>query len=217
MSYEHVQSMVNARTKNAPKLGEQAPDFSLVDAQTGEVANLRKICAEKPAVLFFASFSCHVSHDTAESMRQMSVRFKNIVNFFLIYIQEAHPAGGYAPLVGRANFVIPAPVNFANRVAAAQHLASFEHFEFPILVDTMSDSVNSRWSAWPVRLFVVDREARVIYAGQHGPWYFKPTRSYDPLLPGTPDHLRNVAGYSFESLEEFLESLALRPGSGTGT
>jgi type I thyroxine 5'-deiodinase len=217
MSREHVNGMVNARLNNAPKLGELAPDFSLVNAMTGEVANLRQLCKDKPAVLFFASYSCNISHDSAELMSKMAQQFAHIANFFIIYIQEAHPEGGFAPLDGASSFVIPAPLDFAYRVEVAQRLAKEAQYNFPVLVDSMGDSVNSRWGAWPVRLFVVDRQGEVAYSGQQGPWFFKPTRSYDPKVPNIPEGLRNLPGYSKESLEEYLEALAARVGAGGKT
>ena len=76
----------------------------------------------------------------------------------------------------------------------------------------MDDTVTARWGAWPVRLFVINRSGKVVFAGQQGPWFFKPTKTYDPDVPQVPEGLRNLPGYSRESLEEFLQaSIAHQP------
>ena len=52
-------------------------------------------------------------------------------------------------------------------------------------VDDMDDGVNEAWAAWPTRLYLVDREGKVAYAGGLGPYGFKPKaleRAIEELL-----------------------------------
>ena len=37
----------------------------------------------------------------------------------------------------------------------------------------MTDTVDNLYAGWPERMFVIDREGRVAYAGKQGPWGFK--------------------------------------------
>lgn len=205
MSVEHVTAMVPARLRNAPRLGEKAPNFALVDAESGRVVTLSSLCAEKPVVLFFLSYSCHISHEVIPQLSGMKAKFGDRVNFALVYIQEAHPEGGFEPVRGCEGFVIPAPADFASRAMAALRLSREKKMGVPILVDSMDDATAVRWGAWPVRLFVIDRDGTTIYAGQTGPWFIKPTRVYDSRLAGVPQGYQ-LPGYSAESVEEFLES-----------
>lgn len=203
MSAQHVKGMVPARLRNAPRTGEMAPDFSLVDAASGRVVTLSQLRSDKPVVLFFLSYSCHVSHEVIPLLAGLKARFGERVNFALIYIQEAHPAGGFEPVRGCEGFVIPAPRDFASRAMAALRFGRETKLGAPVLVDSMDDATAVRWAAWPVRLFVIDRDGTTIYAGQAGPWFIKPTPGYDSRLAGVPRDYQ-LPGYSTESVEEFL-------------
>ena len=208
MTAEHVREMVSARILNAPKVGEKAPPFALTDPFSGRSVSLSQIIEKRPAVLFFASFSCCSVQDSVADVSSLSERFGDLAQFVLIYIQEAHPEGGFLPPVKGDPFIIPAPRNFTARSTAALKLASQRNLRFPILVDTMDDATAVRWGAWPIRLFMIDRTGTVVFAGQQGPWFHKPTRTYDPELNGVPESYRDLPGYSKGSLEEFLEQFA---------
>jgi len=43
----------------------------------------------------------------------------------------------------------------------------------PCLVDDMNNTTDQAYAGWPERLFVVDKQGRVAYAGKQGPWGFK--------------------------------------------
>ncbi len=46
--------------------------------------------------------------------------------------------------------------------------------QIPALMDDMNDSVESAYTAWPDRLYVIDREGRVAYKSRPGPYGFDP-------------------------------------------
>ncbi|MCB1231563.1 MAG: redoxin domain-containing protein [Verrucomicrobiae bacterium] len=210
----HVQGMVMARLQNAPKVGEMAPGLTVTDALSGKPISLGELNREKPVVLFFLSYSCSLSHDSIPPMKDLADRFGKKANFVLIYIREAHPLGGFHCQPGAEKFMIQSPNTLEERSAAALRFAKESQLPFPVLVDSMDDAAAVRWAAWPVRLFVVDQQGKVIFAGQQGPWFHKPTRTYDPHLEAIPEDMRNLPGYSRESLEEFLERLTnTRPAS----
>ena len=41
-------------------------------------------------------------------------------------------------------------------------------------VDDMDDAVNKAYAAWPTRLYLINKEGIVVYAGGLGPFGFKP-------------------------------------------
>ena len=41
-------------------------------------------------------------------------------------------------------------------------------------VDEMDDAVMTAYVAWPERLYLVGKDGRIVYAGERGPWGFKP-------------------------------------------
>lgn len=44
----------------------------------------------------------------------------------------------------------------------------------PTLVDKLDDAVNRAYLAHPDRLYLVDRQGKIAYAGGPGPWGFRP-------------------------------------------
>ncbi len=74
-------------------------------------------------------------------------------------------------------------------------------FEFPVVMDRMTDEVAVRWSGWPERLFVVSKEGRVVYTGDQGPFGFNPGGGY----AGFRSRATGV------SLEEFLQAYLAPP------
>jgi len=40
----------------------------------------------------------------------------------------------------------------------------------PVLVDGMDDAVSEAFAAWPERIYVVDANRRIAFAGGPGPW-----------------------------------------------
>jgi len=58
--------------------------------------------------------------------------------------------------------------------------------EFPAVVDDIANSTERAYTAWPDRLYVIDRNGRVAYKSKPGPFGFKPdevARTLERLLP----------------------------------
>ncbi len=66
------------------------------------------------------------------------------------------------------------PRTWAERQAAAQKCCSSMGLEMPCVVDDIDNKVDTAYAAWPERMFVVDSQGRIAYAGKQGPWGFKP-------------------------------------------
>ncbi len=193
--------LILERAPNAPRVGELAPDFNLLDSISGEMTKLSDLCrAGRPVVVFFGSGTCGVTCGRAPDMRGLAERFGKQVNFVMIYIREAHPRDGFAI---ETFSVIDDPKTFARRQHAAASWRKQFKPPFPVLVDDMLDHTATRWAAWPVRLFVVNPDRKVVYAGAPGPWYCKPMKNYVHKVK-PPDEV-SAEGFNHESLEEFLE------------
>ncbi len=44
----------------------------------------------------------------------------------------------------------------------------------PCVVDTLDNQVDAAYAGWPERLFVVDADGKIAFAGKQGPWGYKP-------------------------------------------
>jgi hypothetical protein len=93
------------------------------------------------------------------------------VQFFLVYIREAHAIDSPSPSSFKG---IEDPITLEERnkvcLAAIEDLA----LPLPALVDDMQDSVNKAYAAQPDRLYLVSKNGKIAYAGGRGPGGFKP-------------------------------------------
>ncbi len=195
--------IIRDRFFNAPKYGDPAPDFELVDQETGEKVSLAGLRAEKPVVLLFGSWGCDVMRDGFDSILKAYETHGDRYHFVMIYIREAHSLSSSDPEAVEQARVVDADTLAGRSLAAASCRLSMK-IPFRILLDTMEDKVATRWAGWPVRLFVVEQDGTVVYSGKPGPWGFSPGGGFkstgaDELRPH-PDR------FNQESLEAFLLS-----------
>ncbi len=198
-------NLIANRMKNAPRLGEQAPDFLLLDAESGKEVRLSELCRKKPVVLWFGSSTCGESCRSISPLAELSQRYSDKVQFVLVYIREAHAKDGlgFGPTA-----YINDPKTFAQRRKVAATWKKREKIPFPVLVDGIEDSMAVRWAGWPVRLYVIDEKQKVVYAGQQGPWYYNPGKWYQHEGMTNLVVDKDWEGISRGSLEDFLESFS---------
>ena len=67
------------------------------------------------------------------------------------------------------------PKTIEERRAAAGECQETLKYGVKTYVDEMDDAVNKVYAAWPTRLYLIDKEGNVAYAGGLGPWGFKPS------------------------------------------
>ncbi len=97
------------------------------------------------------------------------------MQFFVVYIREAHAIDSLVPLGGKDNPIIEDPTTFEERKDVAQVCMTKLALEpIPALVDDMDDSANHAFAAWPERLYLIGRDGRIAYRGDPGPGGFDP-------------------------------------------
>ncbi len=97
------------------------------------------------------------------------------MQFFVVYIREAHALDSEWPMTGRGHPLVQEPVDDAERRRlATQCTTALELAMIPTLVDGIDDAVGRRFAAWPDRLFLVGKDGKIAYAGGPGPAGFKP-------------------------------------------
>lgn len=105
------------------------------------------------------------------------------VQFYVVYIREAHAIDSAVPLGGGmdgdfgggSNPVMEDPVTYGERRAAANTCSIKLDLEpMPMLVDDMDDTANKAFFAWPERLYLIGRDGMIAYTGEPGPGGFDP-------------------------------------------
>lgn len=104
--------------------------------------------------------------------------------FYGVYIQEAHPSDAWQMGSNvKENVVFPSPRSFEERDTVAGACVRRLHIEIPALVDGFDDAVERAYTAWPDRLYVLDRAGRVAWKSAPGPFGFDPSAAEAALKP----------------------------------
>jgi len=120
----------------------------------------------------------------------------------LVYLREAHPADGWT-MSDWSTIKDPTSQDERNKVAV--ECCQALNFEFTTLVDTMDDRTAILWAAWPERIFVIDVDGKVVYAGDQGPWGFWPTDRFKGKVPPDVGPKTNLGEDSLQAfLKDFL-------------
>ncbi len=101
--------------------------------------------------------------------------WRDRAEFVLVYIREAHPTDGWqVPANERDGVKFPQPTTLEERRGVASKCVAGLKISIPCVLDGMDNKVGDAYAAWPERLFVVDAEGRIAYAGRPGPQGFDP-------------------------------------------
>ena len=106
-------------------------------------------------------------------MTQIYDRYKDSVEFFVVYVQEAHPTDGWQVDSNVAEGVLfRQHQSYAERESAAQSCSIDLHIDLPIIIEEMDNSIDEAYGAAPERLYLVDVDGKVAYHGGAGPHFF---------------------------------------------
>ena len=105
----------------------------------------------------------------------------------MVYIEEAHPIDAWQDEDNvKAEIFLHSTRTLDERCSVAGTCVAKLGIEFPAVVDDLSNSAERAYAAWPDRLYVLDREGRVAYKSEPGPYGFKPEEvrlTLERLLP----------------------------------
>jgi len=103
--------------------------------------------------------------------------YKGDVDFLTVYVREAHPEDEWqmkSNLKENDNVCYAQPKNMKDRLLIANDFSKRFNFTPPLVVDTMANTANNLYAAWPERLYVIDADKRLLYVGGNGPFKFYP-------------------------------------------
>ncbi len=107
-------------------------------------------------------------------MEKLYNTYKNVAEFRMIYIREAHAIDGDRPMRGSRNLGIKEHTNFDDRCLTAQRFIDDKSLTMPMLIDDMKNTTDKAYSAKPDRVFLVRSDGRLAVAASRGPFGFKP-------------------------------------------
>jgi thiol-disulfide isomerase/thioredoxin len=179
-------SPARQRTGNqVPQPGEMAPDFELASPDGQTTVRLSSLRGKRPVVLVFGSFTCGNYRTYTESLEELYRFWKKDAEFVRVYVREAHPVADDQSATStnaRARILIKQPATLEERCTVAKRFTSTLQVQTPLVVDGIDNKVAETYAAVPDRLYVVDREGRIAFAGGPGPFGFNPREMEQSLI-----------------------------------
>ncbi len=107
-------------------------------------------------------------------MKSLYTAYKADAIIVVVYIREAHPAtadqtaenAGWKKI---KDVVYYQPKTFQERRKLAETACTYWELPIPTLVDTMTPSVGDTYESWPNRIYIIDKEGKIVFRGPKGP------------------------------------------------
>lgn len=107
----------------------------------------------------------------------MAEKYKDQVEFILVYIREAHPTDGWqVPINEREGVLLPKAQTQQQKDEHATMCVLKLDIRFPTVVDQMDNHVELNYAGWPDRLYLVGKDGRIAWKGAPGPQGFVPAQ-----------------------------------------
>ncbi len=104
-------------------------------------------------------------------LNELYAEYKDQVQFYLIYIREAHPDNGWqVPNNLIEDIIYEEPTTDAERTEVAVACQINLDLHMPMLIDSIDNDIDQKYVGLPMRLFLVDAEGKIAYAGDKGPF-----------------------------------------------
>jgi len=109
------------------------------------------------------------------ALNKLYEQYGNQVEFLVVYITEAHPSDVWQTENNfRDKVVFASPRNEDERASVAGTCVRKLGIKIPALLDEFGNSTESAYTAWPDRIYLIDRNGKVAYKSKPGPFGFKP-------------------------------------------
>ena len=94
-------------------------------------------------------------------------QYNDKINFITIYIREAHACDEW-PIRTKEQLCIKQAKNISQRIEMANKLVEQFDYKLPLLIDNMENEFMNKFSAWPLRAFMINGQNSKIS------WILKP-------------------------------------------
>ena len=104
-------------------------------------------------------------------LNELYAKYKDQVQFYIVYIREAHPADGWQVpnnLIEDIIYTEPTTDDERTEVASACQIDLDLHM--PMLIDGIDNDIDEEYVGLPMRMFLVDSDGKIAFAGDKGPF-----------------------------------------------
>ena len=108
-------------------------------------------------------------------LNEIAAEFGGQMDFYCVYIQEAHPQDGWQVDSNlRDDVIYNTPTTIEERAGLAQTCVLRLEMAMPTLLDDMNDTVDTLYNGLPERLYVLDADHTVYWKSVAGSPGFDP-------------------------------------------
>jgi hypothetical protein len=100
-------------------------------------------------------------------LNELYAKYKDQVQFYIIYIREAHPASGWqVPNNLIEDVIYEEPTTNDERTEVAASCQISLGLDMPMLVDRIDNDIDKKYVGLPMRQFLIDAGGKIVYAGK---------------------------------------------------
>ncbi len=104
-------------------------------------------------------------------LNELYRKYKDQVQFYIIYIREAHPADGWqVPNNLIESIIYDEPSTDEERTEVASACQINLSLDMPMLIDSIGNDIDKKYVGLPMRQFLIGADGKIIYAGDKGPF-----------------------------------------------
>lgn len=107
-------------------------------------------------------------------MEKMYQKYRDIAEFYIVYISEAHAEDDKWPVPYAKKLGIKEHKTYEDRCMVANRLLTDKKLTIPCLIDSIDNRVEKIYKGWPDRVFLIRKDGRLGIAAGRGPWGFEP-------------------------------------------
>jgi hypothetical protein len=156
-------------------MGDIAPDLSVKTLETNTSVPLSSLWAVKPVVLVFGSYTWPPFRREVPALNKLAEQYKDKVDFYAVYILEAHPTDVWQMQSNvRDKVLFRSPRDEGERTSVADACVRRLGIKFPAVIDGFDNHVESAYTGWPDRMYLIASDGRVLYKSKPGPFGFHP-------------------------------------------
>ncbi len=102
--------------------------------------------------------------------------YKDKLNFYFIYVREAHPTDGRQTASNvRAKILVKSPTTTDERALIASNCISTLGLTMPCLIDNVDNAIQKSYQGWPARACIVNTNGVIEFISAPGPKGMNPT------------------------------------------
>ncbi len=110
------------------------------------------------------------------------------MSFLVVYILEAHPSDVWQMESNlKDKVVFASPKNEEERAFVAGACVRKLGIKFPAVLDGFDNTVETAYTGWPDRMYLIDRNGKIAYKSRPGPFGFEPDElkaALEKTVPG---------------------------------